>query len=228
MSINADRTIRALARIGDLQWVSSPSKGVWRKMIERVGDEVARATTIVRFEPNHSFPAHTHSGGEEFIVLEGVWRDDYGAFPTLSYVRNYINSSHSPKIGEEGCTILVKLRQMSHEIQEPPHRAWSINTSDGWTSDNQGRDTLELYSSKFERVFVEKWAPNTEITHQIPAHGEELFVLSGDLFEGEDALPQYSWLRSPNPGAVVQRRSGAQGALIWFKSGHLDSPEVGV
>ncbi len=142
-SINADRTQTIRVSAADLEWVSSPTPGVWRKMLEREGGEVARATTIVRyaldtylplltmknlrFEPNQSFPAHTHGGGEEFLVLDGVWRDDYGVFPALNYIRNYIGSSHTPVIGPEGCTILVKLRQMSHECKESLHQAWDAS-----------------------------------------------------------------------------------------------------
>ena len=80
-------------------------------MIERLGTErLARATTVVRFNPDQSFPRHFHGGGGKFLVLDGVWEDDYGPFPKYSYVRNYIGSGHTPRIGEEGCVILVKLR----------------------------------------------------------------------------------------------------------------------
>ena len=92
-------------------WVETAAGGVRRKMIERLGGEVARATTVVSFEPNASFPRHRHVGGEEFIVLEGAWFDDWATQPAMTYVRNYIGSQHTPRIGPEGCTILVKLCQ---------------------------------------------------------------------------------------------------------------------
>ncbi len=88
--------------------------------------------SIFRYEPHKQYPAHTHSGGEEFIVLEGTWNDDFGTTPALSYVRNYIGSSHSPSIGEDGCLIFVKLRQMSLEVEEPGHSEWDLNDHEQW------------------------------------------------------------------------------------------------
>ena len=48
---------------------------------------------------------------QEFIVLDGAWFDDWDTQPSLTYVRNYIGSKHTPRIGPDGCTILVKLCQ---------------------------------------------------------------------------------------------------------------------
>ena len=55
--------------------------GVDRRMLDRIGGEVARATSIVRYAPGSRFSAHTHTGGEEFVVLEGVFQDEFGDFP---------------------------------------------------------------------------------------------------------------------------------------------------
>merc|ERR1719446_933875 len=96
-------------------------------MIERKGGEVARATTVVKFDPGKEFPRHTHGGGEEFLVLSGTWRDDYGNFPKYSYIRNYIGSGHKPHMGDDGCVILVKLRQMSHQVKEQDHKSWRLD-----------------------------------------------------------------------------------------------------
>ncbi|GAL13613.1 hypothetical protein JCM19233_4618 [Vibrio astriarenae] len=49
--------------------------------LDRVGGEVARATSIVRYKPNSAFSPHTHDGGEEFFVLEGVFSDEHGDYP---------------------------------------------------------------------------------------------------------------------------------------------------
>ena len=50
-------------------------------MLDRVGDEVARATSIVRYAPGSRFSAHTHDLGEEFLVLDGVFMDEHGDYP---------------------------------------------------------------------------------------------------------------------------------------------------
>ena len=88
MNINADFSKRVAVYAARLPWVPSPMKGVDRRMLDRVGDEVARATSIVRYAPHSHFSPHTHGGGEEFLVLEGVFQDEHGDFPAGSYIRN--------------------------------------------------------------------------------------------------------------------------------------------
>jgi anti-sigma factor ChrR (cupin superfamily) len=73
MRINADFTKRASVHAGTSDWVQSPIPGVERKMLERVGEEVARATSIIRYVPGTAFSPHTHPGGEEFFVLDGIF-----------------------------------------------------------------------------------------------------------------------------------------------------------
>ena len=40
-------------------------------MLFRLGGEVARATSIVRYAPGSAFSRHTHTGGEEILAAEG-------------------------------------------------------------------------------------------------------------------------------------------------------------
>ncbi|CAD7930346.1 unnamed protein product [Amoebophrya sp. A25] len=132
LQLNTDKTKTVLVRTSGQDWITtSLSYGVSRRLIERTGGDIARATTVVKFEPNQTFPSHTHTGGEEFIVLSGAWRDRYGVFPKYSYIRNYIGSEHAPLIGEEGVVILVKLCQMCEDEHldepEPEHRAWTTD-----------------------------------------------------------------------------------------------------
>ena len=110
MELNADFSQRVVVHSDEVEWLASPMPGVDRRMLDRIGKEVARATTIVRYAPNSNFSAHTHTGGEEFIVLEGVFQDEHGDFPVGSYVRNPPTSSHTPG-SEPGTTIFVKLWQ---------------------------------------------------------------------------------------------------------------------
>jgi hypothetical protein len=75
MELHSDFSQRIVVHSAGMPWQSSPSAGVDRRMLDRIGGEVARATTIVRFAPGHSFSAHTHGGGEEYVVLDGVFQD---------------------------------------------------------------------------------------------------------------------------------------------------------
>ena len=74
MELHSDFTQRAIVHAAKLPWVASPIAGVERRMLDRVGGEVARATTVVRYAPDSLFSPHVHSGGEEFLVLDGVFQ----------------------------------------------------------------------------------------------------------------------------------------------------------
>jgi hypothetical protein len=63
MEINADFSRRVVVHAARLPWVSSSMAGVERRMLDRIGDEVARATSIVRYVPGSHFSPHTHGGG---------------------------------------------------------------------------------------------------------------------------------------------------------------------
>lgn len=88
MRINEDLTKPVIVHSAKLDWVPSPATGVDRRMLYRVGGEVARATSIVRYAPGSAFPRHVHSGGEEILVLEGTFEDEHGDYPAGSYFRN--------------------------------------------------------------------------------------------------------------------------------------------
>ena len=105
MDLNADFTKRVVVHAATLDWKPSPMPGVERRMLDRIGEEVARATSIVRYAPESQFSPHVHGGGEEFLVLEGVFQDEHGDFPEGSYVRNPPQSRHTPgrAVGSGGC-----------------------------------------------------------------------------------------------------------------------------
>jgi len=63
MAVNADFGARVVIETQNAHWVTSPEQGVERKLLDRVGDEVARATSIVRYAPGSAFAAHEHAAG---------------------------------------------------------------------------------------------------------------------------------------------------------------------
>lgn len=231
VELNADKRLSCLVNTDVQDWIPSPAPGVSRKLIERIGGEVARATTVVRFGADRSFPAHSHGGGEEFIVLDGVWSDEWALQPQYTYVRNYIGSRHSPKIGTTGCTILVKLRQMSHEHKEPEHAQWDVAPgAAGWSpcAFLDGRHVLHVFESPFERVVFERWEPGASGSMRVPANGEEIFVMEGSFSDDLGEHRTWSWSRYAEEGASRTRTAGPSGCLLYVKSGHLKSPEVGI
>jgi hypothetical protein len=208
MRLNADFSQRVAVHFDDIPWVASPATGVERKMLDRIGDEVARATTIVRFAPGSAFNPHTHDGGEEYLVLEGVFQDETGDFPVGSYVRNPPTSRHTPA-AVEGATILVKLHQFDPADRTTVRIDTTVNDA----------DVLPLFEDARERVRIETWAPDAVV--EIGASGGlEAFVLNGGFSEGGDAFGRWDWLRLP-PGSVFFGTAGPQGARVWIKSGHL-------
>ena len=118
MELNADLNQRAVLDSNALDWTPSPLPGVERRLLDRRGGEVARATSIVRYAPGSSFERHTHGGGEEILVLEGTLSDEHGDYCAGTYLRNPVGSSHAP-FSAGGCTILVKLQQMHPSDQQP-------------------------------------------------------------------------------------------------------------
>ena len=118
MNLNSDFSARAAVHAARLDWTPSPIPGVDRRMLDRIGDEVARATSIVRYAPHSRFAAHTHGGGGEFLALDGVFQDEHGDYLAGTYVRNPPTSSHTPG-SEPGCTIFVKLCQFDPDDRMP-------------------------------------------------------------------------------------------------------------
>ena len=214
MELNADFTKRVLVHAPEIPWKASPMKGVDRRMLDRIGDEVARATSIVRYAPGSQFSAHTHSGGEEFIVLDGVFQDEHGDYPAGTYVRNPPTTAHTPGAAE-GCTIFVKLWQFDPDDRNQFRRDMTA----GLSPDSDGIQTHLLHQDARETVkFV---ALSAQQTYQITATGgAELLVISGEANESGDALRKGSWLRTPD-GTALKLTAGSSGARFWIKTGHL-------
>lgn len=63
-------------------------------------------TALVRWAPETRFTPHRHYGGEEILVLEGVFEDEFGKYPAGTWMRSPHMSGHQP-FSIEGCLILV-------------------------------------------------------------------------------------------------------------------------
>ncbi|MEM6889713.1 MAG: cupin domain-containing protein [Pseudomonadota bacterium] len=214
MELNADFTKRVVVHAGQEPWLASPMAGVERRMLDRIGDEVARATTIVRYAPGSKFSAHAHTGGEEFIVLEGVFQDEHGDFPAGTYVRNPPTTSHTPG-SDQGCTIFVKLWQFDSEDRNQFRKnmkAEAVQRIDGIK-------VAELHRDAREHVTYWSIESGAKIDLSEPG-GIEVLVLSGSLTEGDETLVKDSWLRLPE-GTTLAASAGAEGATLWIKTGHL-------
>lgn len=214
MEINADFSRRALVHADEIPWIASPMAGVDRRMLDRIGNEVARATSIVRYAPGSHFSAHTHTGGEEFIVLEGTFQDEHGDYPAGTYVRNPPTTSHTPGAAE-GCTIFVKLWQFDPDDRTQFRREMGAKLArhtDGIMAETLHHDSRETV--RF--LSMDAGARLSET----PAGGAELLVIAGSASESGDRLAKNSWLRLPD-GAPLDLVAGPEGAQVWIKTGHL-------
>jgi anti-sigma factor ChrR (cupin superfamily) len=215
LKLHADLHRRAVVDTTALDWQASPAAGVERRLIERDGAEAARATSLVRYAPGSDFPTHTHPRGEEILVLEGTFGDEFGAYPAGTYLRNPPGSAHAPRT-PEGCVIFVKLRHMHPDDPDRVVRA----TAAGWRDTRvPGLRILPLGGFGGERAALMRAAPGTTV----PAHdhpgGEEVLVLEGSFEDEHGRYPRGTWLRQPHASAHAP--STSEGCLVWVKSGHL-------
>jgi anti-sigma factor ChrR (cupin superfamily) len=221
MNIRSSFEDREVVHIPDLPWVSSPLPGVARRMLDRVGDEVARATSIVRYDPGSRFSEHRHELGEEFLVLEGLFSDEHGDYPAGTYVRNPPGSSHSPYT-EEGCTIFVKLRQFDLEDQAPVR----IDTRSAPFVPGAvpGLSVRPLHEFRGENIALVRWQPGTVFHEHMHIGGEEILVLDGVFSDERGDYPANTWIRSPH--ASQHKPFSKEGCLIYVKVGHLAPPNL--
>ena len=220
MLLNADTTKRVVINTKEIPWVDSPMAGVQRRMLERDGDEVARATTIVRYAPGSSFSPHTHGGGEEYLVLEGVFSDEHGDYPTGTYVRNPVGSTHTP-FSKEGGTILVKLWQMSPEDKK--QKAIETHNTPWFPGLIEGLEVMPLHAHGTENVALVKWQPGTVFQRHSHYRGEEIYVIEGVFADEQGTYPQGTWIR--NPHKSIHTPFSKEGCLIYVKTGHLYPPK---
>lgn len=221
MKINDDLTQAVTVHAASLDWVPSPAAGVDRKMLYREGDEVARATSIVRYAPRSAFPSHVHSGGEEILVLEGTFQDEHGDYPAGSYFRNPPGTAHKPA-AEEGCTIFVRLwqyRDGDHtQIVRQPGEGDAAPLRDGATA------ARILFEDGTERVLLEEWEPGASVG-VANDRGLEFLVLSGSLEVDGEKLEAQSWGRLP-AGQMLNAVVGPKGARLWMKEAPLQHPDI--
>lgn len=215
MLVNADFSQCAVSLPAEQHWVNSPQQGVERIMLDRLGDEKTRATSIVRYAPESYFPHHLHPGGEEILVLSGVFSDGDDHYPTGWYIRNPPSSGHQP-YSREGAIIFVKLWQMSPD--EDQHLRIDTNDANNWQRQGD-REVCPLFADEREQVSLERWQAGTVLTIE-NVNGAEILVVAGELVEEGETYQPNSWLRYPI-GTNIELTAGLKGATVYLKTGHL-------
>ena len=215
-SVNADLAQRCVVDSHALPWQPSPSPLVHRRLLERDGGEVARATSIVRYAAGATFTAHQHALGEEILVLEGTLSDEFGHYGPGTYVKNPPGSSHAP-FSDSGCTLWVKLRHLAPDDSE---RVVVPTLESAWFPGMvEGLQVMPLSEFGSTHTALVRWAPHTYFNPHRHYGGEEIFVVEGVFSDEHGSYPQGSWIRSPH--LSQHKPFSVEGCLILVKTGHL-------
>ena len=216
MHIHSDYSQRVVIHQDSLSWVPSPVPGIERRMLDRAGDEVARATTIVRYLPESHFTEHQHALGEEILVLDGQFSDEHGDYPAGTYIKNPAGTSHAP-FTKTGCLLLVKLRHLHPDDQQAC--VIQTRTATWYPGLVPGLSVLPLSEFGTTHTAMVRWAPKTYFNPHRHYGGEEIFVVDGVFEDEHGRYPAGSWLRSPH--LSVHKPYSVEGCTIFVKTGHL-------
>jgi anti-sigma factor ChrR (cupin superfamily) len=216
MTLNEDFGNRVVIDTRTAPWIASPEPGVERKLLDRVGGEVARATSVVRYAPGSAFASHEHAFGEEFLVLSGTFADESGKYPEGTYVRNPPGSRHRP-FSTSGCELFVKLRQFrpddgSRVVIDTQRANWRPGLV-------AGLSVLPLHEFGSEHIALVRWAPGTRFQAHTHWGGEEILVIEGTFSDELGDYPAGTWIRSPHLSR--HQPFSEPGCLIYVKVGHL-------
>ncbi len=217
-NLNDDPTRRVVMDTAAMEWQPSPSPTVWRKRLDLIGGEHGRVTSVVRYDPNSSFPAHDHPEGEEILVLQGVFADEHGTYPAGTYLLNPPGFRHAP-FSQEGCVLFVKLRQYGGA--DRVHL--EIDTRQGrWLdTETSGITRMPLYEHPIhrDRMWLERWRAGARQPAHAHPEGEELFVLEGEMADEHGRYGAGSWVR--NPAGSRHEPWSSAGCLLYVKTGGL-------
>lgn len=218
VDLHADMTLVVHVDTTSMAWAASPAQGVERKRLELIGDAEPQLTTLVRFQPGSCFSEHTHDGGEEFLVLDGVFSDETGDYGPGSYIRNPPGTRHAP-FTDQGCTILVKLRQFQSGDQRQCVTDSQGYETNAWSTLTQGIAYLLLHEYGDEKISLLRMETDTSLPKALYPHGLEFYVIEGELLVGEVIAVQGYWLRlPPDVGLEIKSRKKC---LCYLKQGPI-------
>ena len=218
--VNADVRARARHQSDALAWMPADGSGARWKLLEHDGGKPGRITALMHWPPGTEIEPHEHGLGEETLVIAGSFADDFGDYPEGSYLRYPPGSDHAPST-RDGCTLLVKQRQMSTDdtdrvVVDTRHARWMPSVCDGV-------EVMPLHRHGLESVTLLRMAPGARYYGHRHVGGEEIFVISGSFSDELGHHPAGTWLRYP--GMSAHAPESAEGCVLYVKSGHLSLPQ---
>ena len=177
-------------------------------------------TSVVRYEPGSSFPAHDHPEGEEILVLEGTFSDEHGDWPAGTHLLNPEGFRHAP-FSREGCVLFVKLRQYAGEGRE--YRKTAVERLTWKATDRPGVEDKVLYDEAGypDMTRLERWSARAAPGSWSSPGGVEVFVVEGFLEDDGGRYAAGAWLRLPD-GAALEARS-PEGCVLYVKTGAVST-----
>ena len=221
--VHADFETRVVIKPEDYVWTPSSTRGVEQVMLDRIGGDMVRATTIVRTTENCEFPPDLHDSGVEIFVVEGTFADEYVDYPAGTYVRHPMGISPRSRIGTNGTTLFVKSHQFAKNETEPT--VIDTNQAEWRPGVIGGLQVMPLHEYEGEHVALVRWAPHTQFNPHSHRGGEEILVLGGVFYDEYDRYPTGTWIRSPHLSHHTPFTK-EEGALIYVKVGHLTPSHV--
>ena len=215
--LHTDLGQRVVLHAADALWQPSAQPGVQRRLLECWGGGHGRTTSLVRYAPGARTSVPVHAGGEEILVLEGMFSDDTGDHPTGTYLRRPPGRRHA-LFSAAGCLLYVK---QGHFAADDTAAVRIDICRSAWRADAApGLWTLPLHSHAGTETLLVRAVPHTWFdTHSHPG-GEELLVLEGVLHDDLGRYPRHSWTRSPRWSRHAPHTM-AEGAMSLVKLGHL-------
>jgi len=222
MLINADFSQRVVINPNDYDWMPSMSHGVERATFERIGVELAKTTSLVRYAPFADYAPHMHSHSEEILVVSGDFSDELGHYPEGTYLRSPVGPCYNPRIGSQGAILLIKQNQFQqHDLRQKILHTQSMP----WEEElAHGLRVMQLHQFGTEHVALAKWDPYSQFTKHEHWGGEEVFVISGTYYDEHGKYPAGTWIRSPH-GSSHHPYTLQDGALVMVKTGHLPNTD---
>lgn len=218
---HADYRSRTAVLPTALTWYRTNYTGIWFRCFESDCDvQDHPVTMLTRFDSGGFFPLHGHPGGEEILVLQGIFEDETGAHPPGTYMLNPEGFIHSP-YSNEGCLTFVKLRQHGGKTRDQVRiniyeSLWQL----GIIPQIEVRPLYQQVDYP-EKIWVERWQAGTRLSKVVETEVKEIFVIEGTWNDELGHYPTGSWLRYP-PNCPYSPASET-GCLIYIKSYPPDS-----
>ena len=118
--MDRDDLERVVVLPSDRRWDPGLVRGLDVLALDQFG---TTHTALVRWAPGTNFSKHHHFGGEEIFVLQGTFQDEFGDYPSGTWIRSPHMSTHQP-YSTAGCLIFVKVGHLLDAVSQ--------RESDGW------------------------------------------------------------------------------------------------